>query len=558
MAPGDTTRSRTFRRDLTGSSEGLSPEFLELYHTRLRLIGIIGWILVPVSVYLELVYVWLSPVEADLPHLLAIRGSWGLMFFVCWLILRRGSLPFHTLRFLDWVLFVGSCAFQGYLGLILGGIDAAYFCGVLMITYLRAFYIPGGLRLTLPIMAGSIAAYPIATWGMTFVHPEYAAQFADPVRFADFVMNSLLGFACSVVAVFGVVMVDKLQRQAFQLQRISRYHIDRKLGEGGMGVVYLAEHGILKSPVAIKLLGAHHTVDDAARKRFETEARHTSRLIHPNTIRIYDFGATDDGTLYYAMEYIEGVDLAKLVNLWGVPPTERTVHLIVQACRSLQHAHEHRVIHRDVKPANFVISGLSSQPDHLKVLDFGLAKILEDRNPSEDSVTLEASQANVLKGTPLYMSPEQCRGDRVDARSDIYSLGCVLYFLLTGKPTFQADSWLKVLALHAAARPKRPSELNPAVRPDLDAVVLRCLAKDPRDRFQTVDALREALSVCRDYGAWTEDDAREWWSAQETLDAMAEEADVSSLDLAVNTTVHLKASGFIKNTPRTRGEAPPN
>lgn len=550
MAPGETTRSRTFRRDLTGSTEGLSPEFLVLYQTRLRLIGLIGWILVPASVYLEFIYAWLAPIELALTHLLLIRGGWGLMFFVGWLILRRGPQSFLTLRVIDWVFFVGSCVFQGYLGLILAGIDAAYFCGVLMITFLRAFYIPGGLRLTLPIMAMSIAAYPLTTWGMTFVHPEYALQFDDPARLADFIMNSLLGFACSVVAVFGVVLVDKLQRQAFQLQRIGRYHIERKLGEGGMGVVYLAEHGILKSPVAIKLLGAKRPVDDAARRRFETEARHTSRLIHPNTIRIYDFGATDDGTLYYAMEYVEGVDLYKLVNLWGVPPPERTVHLMVQACRSLHHAHENRVIHRDVKPANFVISGLSGQPDHLKVLDFGLAKILEDRSPGEDSLTLDASQANVLKGTPLYMSPEQCGGDPVDARSDIYSLGCVLYFLLTGKPTFQADSWLKVLALHAAARPQRPSALNPVVQPDLDAVVLRCLAKDPADRFQTVDALREALSVCRDHGAWTEEDAREWWGAQETLDAMAEANDVSSLDIAIDTTVHLKAADYMKKKPR--------
>ncbi len=550
MAPGETTRSRTFRRDLTGTADGLSPEFVELYQARLRLIGLIGWVLVPLSVYLELIYAWLAPVELALVHLLAIRGAWGMMFLAGWLILRRGPQSFGTLRVLDWVFFVGSCVFQGYLGLILGGIDAAYFCGVLMITFLRAFYIPGGLRLTLPIMLASIAAYPLTTWGMTFVHTEYATQLDDPARFADFIMNSLLGFACSVVAVFGVVLMDSLQRQAFQLQRIGRYHIERKLGEGGMGVVYLAQHGILKSPVAIKLLGSQRPVDDAARRRFETEARHTSRLIHPNTIRIYDFGATDDGTLYYAMEYVEGVDLYKLVQLWGVPPPERAIHLVDQACRSLQHAHDHKVIHRDVKPANFVISGLTGQPDHLKVLDFGLAKILEDRDPGEDSVTLEASQANVLKGTPLYMSPEQCRGDAVDARSDIYSLGCVLYYLLTGRPTFQADSWLKVLALHAAARPQRPSELNPAVGADLDAVVMRCLAKEAGGRFQTVDALREALSVCRDHGAWTEDDAREWWSAQETLDALAEASDVSSLDIAVNTTVHLKASDYVHRKGR--------
>ena len=545
MAPGETTRSRTFRRDLTGSSEGLSPEFLELYHTRLRLIGIIGWLLVPASVYLELVYVWLSPVEADLGHLLAIRGGWGLMFFVCWLILRRAQLSFRTLRIVDWILFVGSCVFQGYLGLILGGIDAAYFCGVLMITYLRAFYIPGGLRLALPVMAGSIAAFPLTMWGMTFIHPEYAIQFQDPARVADFTMNSLLNFACSVVAVFGVIMVDKLQRQAFQLQRIGRYHIQRKLGEGGMGVVYLAQHGILKSPVAIKLLGAERPVDQTARKRFEAEARHTSRLNHPNTIRIYDFGATDDGTLYYAMEYIEGVDLFKLVSAWGVPPPGRVIHLAIQACRSLHHAHEHSVVHRDVKPANFVISGLSGEPDHLTVLDFGLAKVLEGREAGQESVTLEASQANVLKGTPLYMSPEQCSGDPVDGRSDIYSLGCVLYFLLTGRPTFQADSWLKVLAMHAAERPERPSDLNPAVPPDLEAVVLRCLDKDPGKRFQTADEVREALSICRDHGTWTEEDARDWWGAQETLGSLAEAMEQSSLDIAVGTTIHLKASDYV-------------
>jgi serine/threonine protein kinase len=241
-------------------------------------------------------------------------------------------------------------------------------------------------------------------------------------------------------------------------------------------------------------------------QRFEREVQLMAELTHPNTVAVYDYGRTGDGVFYYAMEYLEGIDLEGLVAVGGPQPPARVVHLLRQICGSLDEAHRRGLIHRDIKPANVFLCSGRSEPDTIKVLDFGLVK-----ESSRDQPELTAK--NTLLGTPLYMSPEAVLSlGTIDARSDLYSLGAVAYLMLTGTPVFSAESAIELCAKHVHARPEKPSErLSRALPEDLEALVLGCLAKDPDQRPESARALRASLDACRSEGSWGADDAAAWW-----------------------------------------------
>jgi serine/threonine-protein kinase len=273
-----------------------------------------------------------------------------------------------------------------------------------------------------------------------------------------------------------------------------------------MGEVYLAEHVLLKRPCAIKLIRPGRAADPGVLARFEREVRATAKLSHWNTVEIYDYGHAEDGTFYYVMEYLPGLTLEELCRRHGPLPPERVVYLLRQVCGALAEAHAAGLIHRDVKPGNILAAQRGGQQDVVKLVDFGLVK---PRGARED---IAITQQGSLAGSPLYMSPEQALGKGTpDARSDIYSLGSVAYFLLTGHPPFEGDEPMEVLVAHArdAVRPLR--ELYPEVPADLEHVVLRCLEKEPEARFQSAGELEQALAECRCAGAWTAHDAAQWW-----------------------------------------------
>jgi serine/threonine-protein kinase len=280
-----------------------------------------------------------------------------------------------------------------------------------------------------------------------------------------------------------------------EAQRYGQYRLVRKLGEGGMGVVWEASHALLRRPTALKLLRPIEG-DSRARQealsRFEREVQLTSQLTHPNTIAIYDYGQSADGEFYYAMEFIDGVDLERLVRVDGPLPAARVIHLALQICASLAEAHQKALIHRDIKPGNLFVYERAGVPDTIKVMDFGLVKSL--RGPI-------VSAANVVVGTPLYMAPELLHEPgRAGPRSDIYSLGAVLHWLATGK-TLQESALLG-------------NGASPAHVPvDLERVIMRCTEADPADRPESMEQLAEELRQCRDHGAWTPALAREYWDA---------------------------------------------
>jgi serine/threonine protein kinase len=297
-----------------------------------------------------------------------------------------------------------------------------------------------------------------------------------------------------------------MRQAVIEAGQLGQYAIQEKIGEGGMGMVYRAQHAMLRRPTAVKMLDPSRTTEMSI-ARFEREVQLTSQLNHPNTITIYDYGRTPEGVFYYAMEYIAGFSLQTLVERFGPLPDGRVVHILAQLCGSLCEAHSLGLIHRDIKPANIMLTQRGGVHDFVKLLDFGLVKAVDSRQ--QRTLTM----ADSLTGTPLYMSPESIQNaDRADGRSDLYSLGAVAYFLLTGQVVFDAASLMDIIQQHLDAKPALPTErLGEPISPDLEQVIMACLAKSPEDRPQTASQLGEALARCAPLHPWTAADADRWW-----------------------------------------------
>ena len=330
------------------------------------------------------------------------------------------------------------------------------------------------------------------------------------------IMRAGFWFIFGLLAV-GSVAIYVLMRVANRLQAAARtaalkakqlgqYALGDKIGEGGFGSVYRAHHALMRRPVAIKLLEMDASHNDAE-ARFEREVQMTSQLTHPNTIALYDYGRTPEGIFYYAMEFLDGLALDKLVKQYGRQPEGRVIAILRQVCGSLAEAHDTGLVHRDIKPANIFLTRRGGVPDFVKVLDFGLVKARATKGQ------LELTAAQSTLGTPLYMSPEAIEHpERVDARSDLYSLGAVGYYLLTGKPLFDCPSLGEVLMHQVNQMPVRISERRgEPVSADLEELVMRCLAKAPSARPASARELEAALAQCRAATDWTREQAEAWW-----------------------------------------------
>jgi len=320
-------------------------------------------------------------------------------------------------------------------------------------------------------------------------------------------------FGLLVVAAVGTLLTTvslaRLGRRAdaamARAKRLGQYTLEEKIGSGGMGDVYRASHALLRRPTAIKLLLPGRG-GSAELERFEREVQTTSQLTHPNTVAIYDYGRTSDGLFYYAMEYLPGKQLGELVAEHGPLPAGRMVQFLLQITSSLAEAHGAGLVHRDVKPANVIICERGGIADFVKVLDFGIVKSVDDE------VETGVTRTGAFAGTPDYASPEQIRGKVVDGRSDIYSLGALAYFALTGGPPFTGSNQLEVCSAHLSKAPETfASRGIDSVPAELEAVVMRCLAKDADDRFASMLDLRRALRALQLEGQWTQASARSWW-----------------------------------------------
>jgi serine/threonine-protein kinase len=298
---------------------------------------------------------------------------------------------------------------------------------------------------------------------------------------------------------------------------LGSYELVELLGQGGMGEVWEAQHRLLARRAAVKLvrpavLGA--ASDDEARvvlKRFEREAQATASLSSPHTIQVFDFGVTDEGVFYYVMELLAGRDLESMVREFGPLPAERVGYLLRQVAHSLADAHARGLVHRDIKPANIYVCRMGLEYDFVKVLDFGLVKVNNHLSFLRTQTVVTAEQKTT--GTPAYMAPEIILGEStVDRRADVYALGCVAYYLLTGHLVFEADTPMKMLVQHVQVEPVPPSLRTELPIPaEVEELVLACLQKDPNKRPQSAEVLLEMAYDCKSAAQWNSNLARAWW-----------------------------------------------
>jgi serine/threonine-protein kinase len=368
----------------------------------------------------------------------------------------------------------------------------------------RAALVPSEPRRTAGISAASVAPVPLVTFLLFRANAS-----PDLVPAALVTQATLWATFIALLATLISNVTFHLRRSVARARRLGQYTLLEKIGQGGMGVVYRAEHAMLRRPTAIKLLPPQ-TAGEETLRRFEREAQLTARLTNPHTVTVFDYGRTPEGAFYYVMEYLDGIDLDRLVAETGPLPPGRVVHIVRQVCEALAEAHAIGLIHRDIKPANILVSDRGGIPDFAKVVDFGLVK--DVARPDEP-----LTQEDVVPGTPQYLAPETIReGSSSDPRSDLYALGAVTYYLLTATAVF-AGRPMQVIHSHVTAVPEPPSErLGRALPRKLERVVLDCLEKAPNDRPESARALIDRLDACDDVAPWSAEQARDWWRTRKT------------------------------------------
>jgi serine/threonine-protein kinase len=377
--------------------------------------------------------------------------------------------------------------------------------GWMLLIFSYALFVPNTWRRAATVICAFALAPVVLNLIAYAVNPDFAAL-VDRQFHGVLTEQALKMALAAMIAIVGVQTINALRREAFVARQLGQYRLKKLLGSGGMGEVYLAEHEMMKRPCAVKVIRPEKAGDPQVLARFEREVRATAKLSHWNSIDIYDYGRTADGTFYYVMEFLPGHNLGELVEDYGPLPAARIVYLMRQVCDALAEAHGHGLIHRDIKPANIYCAYRGGMYDVAKLLDFGLAK------PMAELTDAGLTQEGAITGSPLFMSPEQAKGDETDCRSDIYSLGALMYYMATGKPPFAYENPLKVMIAHSSEAPEAPRALNPDVSAELEEVILRAMEKQPDDRFQTVDELRAALDQIPLDSDWTSRLAADWWN----------------------------------------------
>lgn len=464
------------------------------------------------------------------------------LWLVPWLLLRRNAWTRKSLRALESITLLLAACFGGLLGRqllpsmtaeILGGLSsispagleptASYgrlfvamgiLLGMAMVVIGRAGLVPSRPRYTALLTGACVAPLTIGL-AVPSVPFDPSGLMKVPLSFSFHIhlVVTLLVWWSLVTAVCTVLSntVYGLHREVHRAKRLGQYELEYKIGEGGMGVVYRASHAMMRRPTAIKLLRRDRNQHlDLA--RFEREVQQTARLTHPNTITIYDYGQTRNGVFYYSMEWLRGATLQKVVTETGVLTAPRVLHILRCVSSALVEAHDNGLIHRDIKPANIYLAEQGGLPDTPKLLDFGLVKQMDQEN----DVKLTLAQS--LAGTPLYISPEAITDpENIDGRSDLYGLGAVAYFMLTGRPVFEGKTPVAVCSQHLYTPPEPVAQHAPGTPSDLCEIVMACLAKDPADRPDSAAVLLARLEGSEFAHAWKAKDARQWWAAHESL-----------------------------------------
>lgn len=404
------------------------------------------------------------------------------------------------------LLLAVAAAMMAVLASMFGGPASPYVHGLSIAFIVRATVVPSSLRESLAYGGVLLVTYLGVLVALVLAEPGLRVAWSTMETSVSLLASYLVIIAVIVGGALGSRATLTAESELSRARRIGRYRLEAPIGRGGQSEVWLAWDTRLGRQVALKLLPPRARTPDA-RALFEREARLASQLGGPNTVRVYDFSSSDDGFSYLAMEYLEGEDLSTIVASHGPLPESRVIHFGRQICRALEEAHALGLVHRDVKPGNLRVTRQGDERDVLKLLDFGIACCPRMRS---DGVTRGAT----MRGTPTYMSPESCRGEQATPATDLYAVGATLYHLLAGTPPFVGDDF-QLVASHLDEAPEPILQRRgSSIASDLEAVVLRCLAKHPRDRFESAEALRLALEACTDAGRWSARDAEAFWDEE--------------------------------------------
>lgn len=501
-----------------GSTPHMSAETRDTLRSRLRIVALLlfGGFL---AFFGRWIFYWDNAVKAGHEWLIVIHAAVTVLLGLAALKLcRRCAMTLGKLRLAELLIFgcpavllvmlmyekLAYCAAlpdgRAYIPQTFGNWAMLLFTYALFIpnTWQRALGVLSAIGVT-PLIVNSVLLFTNANFHALTQLPEnsgYSTEYA--------MMIALAVTICTV----GVRTIGTLRREAFVAKQLGQYRLKQRLGSGGMGEVFLAEHQMMKRPCAVKLIRPEKAGDPRMLARFEREVRATAKLSHWNSIDIYDYGRTADGTFYYVMEFLPGHNIGELVERDGPIPANRTIYFMDQVCAALHEAHGIGLVHRDIKPANIFCAYRGGVFDVAKLLDFGLAKPTI-RTSGDAQLTIEGT----ITGSPLFMSPEQASAEEnIDARSDIYSLGAVMYYMVTGRPPFAFDNPFKVMIAHASQVVAAPREIKPSIPLELDEIIMRCLEKDPEHRFQDALALQRALRDVPVEDPWSSERAAEWWS----------------------------------------------
>jgi len=456
-------------------------------------IGLVVW-----TVFVFFDWFVVSRTGQDVVPLVVVRVAGLAIGLLILLRFERKPQPSPAmLRFADIFVFTTAAALISVMCLAHGGIASPLAGGIPVVLVARAAALTHNWRRAVTPIATTALAFPIVLAAATPASPGLQTQLGDTQALSAFAVSLFFIAATAAITLAGGHATWALRRKVFETRSIGRYRLQQLIGQGGMGEVWRAHHSGLGRTVALKILRPDRSRDPVWISRFEREVKASTELQHPNTVRVFDFGVTDDGLCYFAMEYLEGEDLGHLVLREGALSPNRAVRLMHQAARALGEAHAHGIIHRDIKPANLFVTNAGGEHDFLKVLDFGIARF-----GTEPGQTL--TDTGWVAGTPGYIAPEVATGTRADPRSDVYALGAVLYFLLAGRPPFDTTDPRALLAAHVSALPPAPSaRLGRPLPSSLEAVVMRCLSKNPEARYASAAELAAALASHM-RGAWDE------------------------------------------------------
>jgi eukaryotic-like serine/threonine-protein kinase len=513
MSPSVRRVGRAFAHDVrTHTTKGLSPDLLRDASRRLAIAGLMYAIAFTLSLALNLMFLhfgWArAQAYAERTVVRVISLVLGLGVF---LYARRAGLSpervtaigllFEIVGGLLIVWPENSMLVQGPAPSVIGISWLAVWVTIF------PMLLPARPRVTIAASLVTATMSPLSIWLLTRAgHPT------PPVSTLTF--TYVPNYVAALLAMGTSLVLHRMRGQIAEARALGSYELVERLGAGGMGEVWRASHRMLARPAAIKLIapdamaGARGTEAEELVKRFEREAQATASLSSPHTVALYDFGVTEDGTFYYVMELLHGIDLQRLVERFGPLPPERAIALLVQACASLDEAHARGLVHRDIKPANVFTCVLGGRHDFAKVLDFGLVA----REAGPEGIDARLTQADAIRGTPAFMAPEMASGARVDGRADLYALGCVAYWLVAGAYPFESRSVYELVSKHMYETPEPPSKRAPQPIPqELDALVLRCLAKAPEARPASACELSALLAAIPVAAHWTEPRAAQWW-----------------------------------------------